>query len=83
MAVAGRVTGAMMSGLAERARATSVARSTAFSGYGITSTISNPGVAALWAIWKLSVCVLPKRSLEYRTTSRLGLTPASRKISVM
>ena len=83
MAVTGRVNGAITSGLAARARETSVERSAAVSGNGMTSTISKPGLAALWAASKPAVAVLPKRSLEYITTMRLGLTPASRKISVM
>lgn len=55
----------------------------AFSGNAITSTTSKPGPAALCAFMKLSICVLPKRSFVYIATTRLGLTPASRKISVM
>jgi hypothetical protein len=40
-------------------------------------------LAAFCAVRKLSICVLPKRSLEYMTTTRFGLTPASLKMSVM
>ena len=83
IAVTGRVNGAMTSGRAARARLTSVERSVAFSGYGITSTTSKPGFAALCAARKFSLCVLPKRSFEYMTTTRFGATLASRKISVM
>ena len=45
-ALAGRVIGAMMSGLAAFARDTSVERSWGGSGHGITSTISHDGFAA-------------------------------------
>ena len=83
IAVAGRVTGAMMSGLSALARDISVERSAAVSGYGIISTISKPGFSAFTAASKPADWLLPNRSLEYITTTRLGLTPASRKTSVM
>ena len=72
-----------MSGLSAFARAISVERSAAVSGYGIISTISKPGSSAFTAASKPADWFLPNRSLEYMTTTRLGLTPASRKISVM
>ena len=64
MAVTGRVTGAMMSGLRALARAISVDRSAAVSGYGIISTISKPGFSAFTAASKPADWFLPKRSFE-------------------
>src|SRR5262249_25344810 len=81
-ALAGLVIGAMMSGLAALARLTSVDRSDGGSGHGMTSTISHGGVAALWAAWKPLAWLVPKRSLQYMSTTRRGDTPASLKISV-
>ena len=83
MAVTGRVIGAITSGLSALARDISVERSAAVSGYAIISTISKPGFIAFTAASKPPEAFLPKRSLEYITTIRLGLTPASLKISVM
>src|SRR4030095_1289772 len=80
-ALAGRVIGAMMSGLAALARETSVERSCGGSGHGITSTISHDGLAAAWAAWKPLALFWPKRSLQYMRTRRFGDTPASLKTS--
>src|SRR5512132_759238 len=80
-ALAGRVMGAMTSGLAALARETSVERSWGGSGHGITSTISQDGFAAAWAAWKPFALFWPNRSLAYIRTTRLGDTPASLKIS--
>src|SRR3970282_152610 len=81
-ALAGRVMGQMMSGLAALARDTSVDRSEGGSGHGITSTISQPGLAALWAAWKPFAWFCPNRSLAYIRTTRLGETPASWKMAL-
>src|SRR5262245_7302693 len=81
-AEAGRVIGAITSGLAALARETSVDRSDGGSGHGIVSTISQPGFAALWAAANPRDWFWPKRSLQYIRTTRLGETPASLKISV-
>src|SRR5262245_9597756 len=81
-ALAGRVIGAMMSGLAALARETSVERSCGGSGHGITSTISHAGFAAACAAWNPLALFWPKRSLQYMRTTRLGDTPASWKTSV-
>jgi hypothetical protein len=80
-ALAGRVIGAMTSGLAALARETSVERSWGGSGHGITSTISQDGFAAACAAWNPLALFWPKRSLQYISTTRLGETPASLKIS--
>ena len=72
----------MMSGLAALARDTSVERSCGGSGHGITSTISHAGLAAAYPAWKPRAAFWPKRSLQYISTTRLGATPASLKISV-
>src|SRR6185295_11405864 len=81
-ALAGRVIGAMMSGLAALARETSVERSCGGSGHGMTSTMSHEGLAAAWAAWKPLALFWPKRSLQYISTTRLGDTFASWKTSV-
>src|SRR6266850_1929022 len=81
-ALAGRVIGAMMSGLAALARETSVERSWGGSGHGITSTISHEGLAAACAAWKPLALFWPNRSLQYISTTRLGDTLASWKISL-
>src|SRR5882672_1316834 len=81
-ALAGRVIGAMMSGLAALARETSVERSCGGSGHGMTSTISHESLAAAWAAWNPLALFWPKRSLQYISTTRLGDTFASWKTSV-
>src|SRR5262249_19405085 len=81
-ALAGRVIGAITSGLAALARETSVDRSWGGSGHEITSTMSHDGLAAAWAAWKPLALFWPKRSLQYMSTTRLGETLASRKMSV-
>src|SRR5262245_164313 len=81
-ALAGRVIGAMTSGLRDFARLTSVERSEGGSGHAMTSTISHEGFAAWCAAWKPFAWFWPKRSLQYISTTRLGDTPASAKISV-
>src|SRR5215813_2301755 len=78
---AGRVMGAITSGLAALARDTSVDRSCGGSGQGIDSTISHDGFAAACAAWKPFALFWPKRSLQYISTTRFGETPASLKIS--
>src|SRR5262249_62211606 len=81
-ALAGGVMGAMASGLAAFARDASVERSVGGSGQGMTSMMSQLGLAALWAAWKPRAWVWPKRSLVCIRTTRFGETPASLKISV-
>src|SRR5207244_3056346 len=81
-ALAGRVIGAMMSGLAALARLTSVERSDGGSGHEMTSTMSHGGLAALCAAWKPLAWFVPKRSLQCMRTTRRGETPASLKMSV-
>ena len=71
-ALAGRVIGAMMSGFAALSRETSVDRSAGGSGHGMTSTMSQAGLAALWAAWNDRAWTWPNRSLAYRRTIRFG-----------
>ena len=73
--------GAMTSGFAAFARETSVERSCGGSGHGMTSTMSHDGFVAVCAAWKPFALFWPKRSLQYISTTRLGETPASLKIS--
>ena len=64
------------------AREPSMDRSAGGSGHAITSTMSHPGRAALWAARKPRAWFWPKRSLACISTTRLGAIPASLKISV-
>src|SRR5438552_18890013 len=78
-AEAGRVIGAITSGLAAFARDTSEERSDGGSGHGMTSTISHDGLAAVWAAWKPRAWFWPKRPLQYISTTRFGDQFASLK----
>ena len=75
--------GAMMSGFAALSFETSVDRSAGGSGQGMTSTMSQAGLAALWAAWNDRAWTWPNRSLAYRRTTRFGAIPTSLKISFM
>ena len=81
-ALAGRVIGAMMSGLADLALRDLGREIRGGSGHGMTSTISHAGLAALCAARKPAAWFWPKRSLQYISTTRLGDTLASSKTSV-
>src|SRR2546427_10761638 len=75
-ALAGRVIGAMMSGLAALARLTSVERSDGGSGHEMTSTMSHGGVAALCAARKPLARVVPKRAVQGMRAEGRGEKPA-------